>query len=132
MDVINRTAVTVVPAAPFIAWTQQCEADFNAGTLTVARATPHGMAFLLPEVDDPSDLREWVEDNYAAIFEFQLTSWTATDALWPQDRSLGVFREWFRVELHGMVVDVVGDADDEEDDEDDDVDIDPSDDEEDR
>ena len=49
-------------------------------------------------------------------------------SLWPQDRSLGVFREWFRVELHGMVVDVVGDADDDEDD--DDFDTDQSEDEE--
>ena len=38
MRVINRTAITIVGAQPYIKWTLQKEADFNKGTLTVARA----------------------------------------------------------------------------------------------
>ena len=33
-------------------------------------------AFLLPEVDFEEDLQEWVEENHAWLFEFQLAAWT--------------------------------------------------------
>ena len=63
MRVVNRTSVTVVGAEPFVAWTKARDADFNRGQLTVARTSPFGTAFLLPEVDFEEDLREWVEEN---------------------------------------------------------------------
>ena len=48
MRVVNRTAVTVVGAKPFIDWTLKTDADSNRGAVTVARAKTFGSAFLLP------------------------------------------------------------------------------------
>ena len=45
MRVINRTAITIVGAKPYVNWTLQKEADVNKGTLTVARAKTYGSAF---------------------------------------------------------------------------------------
>lgn len=109
MRVVNRTAVTVVGAEPYLEWTRARDADFNRGQLTVARTRPFGSAFLLPEVDYEEDLQEWVEENFAWLFEFQLSTWTADESAWPQDRSLEMFRAWFRVDLHNVVVDVADD-----------------------
>ena len=109
MRVVNRTAVTVVGAEPYLEWTRSRDADFNSGQLTVARTKPFGSAFLLPEVDYEEDLQEWLEENFAWIFEFQLSSWTADETVWPADRDLPMFRAWFRVDLHSVVVDVADD-----------------------
>ena len=63
----------------------------------------------MPEVDYEEDLQEWVEENFAWIFEFQLSAWTADESAWPTDRNLSMFKAWFSVDLHSVVVDVADD-----------------------
>jgi hypothetical protein len=109
MRVINRTAVTITGAQPYIDWTRQHEADVNRGKLTVGRAKPYGTAFLLPEVEFEEDLQEWIEDNFADLFDFQLSSWTEDESVWPATRDLKTFREWFRIDIHSLVVDIPDD-----------------------
>ena len=75
----------------------------------MARAKSYGSAFLLPEFELEEDVMEWVEENFAWLFEFQLAAWTTDEAAWPTDRSLASFRQWFRVELHSLVVDASDD-----------------------
>jgi hypothetical protein len=106
MQLLNRTAVTVVGAQPYLEWTQQHDADINRGTLTVARARTFGSAFLLPELEAEIEVEEWVEDNASWLFEFQLSSWTEDESTWPTVRDLKTFREWFRVDIHNVVIDV--------------------------
>src|SRR5437773_9194701 len=77
MRVINRTAVTVVGAEPYLEWTRQKQADFNQGALTVVRAKTYGSAFLLPEFELEEDVQEWVEENAGWLFEFQLAAWNS-------------------------------------------------------
>ena len=109
MRVVNRTAVTLVGAQPYIDWTRHTDADANKGALTVARAKPYGTAFLLPELELEEDVQEWVEENASWLFEFQLSSWTDDEAAWPKTRDLKTFRDWFRVDIHSLVVDVADD-----------------------
>ena len=109
MRVVNRTAVTIAGAEPFLAWTRTRDADFNKGTLTVARTRAESAVFLLPEVEFEEDLQEWVEENFTWLFEFQLAAWTSDESGWPSIRDLKTFREWFRVDVHGTVVDVADD-----------------------
>jgi hypothetical protein len=109
MRVINRTAITLVGAQPYLDWTRQKEADVNQGTLTVARAKTYGSAFLLPEFELEEDIQEWVEENASWLFEFQLAAWTEDESSWPATRDLKTFRQWFRVDIHSVVVDMADD-----------------------
>jgi hypothetical protein len=109
MRVINRTAVSIVGAAPYIAWTEQRDADADLGVIAVARAKPYGSAFLLPELELEEDVHEWVEENAVWLFEFQLAAWTEDESAWPAHRDLATFREWFRLDIHAIVVDVADD-----------------------
>jgi hypothetical protein len=106
MRLVNRTAVTITGAPPYLDWMRQTDADFNKGALTVSRAKVYGSAFLLPELDLEEDLQEWVEENASWLFEFQLAAWTEDEAAWPATRDLKTFREWFRIDVHSVVVDV--------------------------
>src|SRR3954467_5241003 len=110
MRVINRTAVTVVGAKPYIDWTLATDADVNKGAITVARAKVYGSAFLLPEFELEEDVQEWIEENAGWLFESQLSNWTDDESAWPQNRDLQTFRSWFRIDIHSIVVDV-GDDD---------------------
>jgi hypothetical protein len=109
MRVVNRTAVTIVGAQPYVDWTRQTDADANQGMLTVGRARPYGSAFLLPEFELEEDVQEWVEENASWLFEFQLSAWTDDESSWPQTRDLRTFRAWFRIDVHSVVVDVADD-----------------------
>jgi hypothetical protein len=112
MRLINRTAITIVGAEPYLAWTRSRDAvfastkDLSSLSVAVPRAKPFGSAYLLPEGVEEEDLLEWVEDNYTALFESQLSAWTEDESAWPAERDLKTFRQWFRVDLHGTVVDV--------------------------
>src|SRR5439155_1349609 len=81
MRVVNRTAVTITGAQPYIDWMRETDADFNKGAVSVPRAKAYGSAFLLPEFDLEEDLQEWVEENAPWLFEFQLSAWTEDDAV---------------------------------------------------
>jgi hypothetical protein len=109
MRVINRTAITLVGAQPYLDWTRSRDADFNKGSLTVARTRSYGSAFLLPEFELEEDLQEWVEENFDWLFEFQLSAWTQDESAWPADRNLKAFRDWFRIDIHNVVVDMAAD-----------------------
>ena len=56
MRVVNRTAVSLVGARPFVEWTRSHDADANKGTLTVPRAKPFGTVVLLPEFELEEDV----------------------------------------------------------------------------
>src|SRR3989442_1144984 len=83
MRVVNRTAVTITGAKPYIDWMRRTDADFNKGAITVPRVKAYGSAFLLPEFGLEEDLQEWVEENALWLFEFQLAAWTEIEATWP-------------------------------------------------
>lgn len=119
MRLLNRTAITVVAAQPYLDWTKARDAAFRAtgpgaasdrpASLSVPRTKSYGSAFLLPEFTLEEDLLEWLEDNFAWIFEFQLAAWTEDEATWPAARDLKMFRQWFRIDVHSAVVDAADD-----------------------
>ncbi|HEY7292132.1 MAG TPA: hypothetical protein VH583_20015 [Vicinamibacterales bacterium] len=106
MRVVNRTAISITGAQPYIDWTRRTDAEASRGTLTVSRAKPFGSAFLLPEFELEEDVQEWVEENAVWLFEFQLSAWSDDEASWPATRDLRTFREWFRIDIHSIVVDM--------------------------
>jgi hypothetical protein len=105
MRVVNRTAVSLVGARPFVEWMRSHDAGGTKGTLTVPRAKPYGTVVLLPEFELEEDVLEWVEENASWLFEFQLSTWTDDESAWPAPRDLKTFREWFTVDIHSVVVD---------------------------
>jgi hypothetical protein len=109
MRVLNRTAVTLTGAQPYLDWTRANDADTNKGMLTVSHAKPYGSAFLLPEFELEEDVQEWLEENATWLFEFQLSAWTEDETSWPRTRDLKTFREWFQIDIHSVVVDVADD-----------------------
>ncbi len=105
MRLVNRTAISIVGAQPYVEWTRQTASTVAPDAITVARAIPFGTAVLLPEFELEEDLQEWVEENAGWMFELQLSAWTDDETAWPQNRDLKTFREWFRIDIHSTVVD---------------------------
>jgi len=56
----------------------------------------------------PDDLKTMLAPYYKAIFEEELVAWHRIEADWPQRRDLTTFMAWFEVEVHSLVLDLVG------------------------
>lgn len=101
---INRCALLVRPAQPYIDWTLGLDDSGVApdpdGEVTV---------YLVPELGDDEEAETVLALVYAEVFERELEDWHADEAAWPKDRSLAAFRRWFKIEMHSIVEDLCAD-----------------------
>ncbi len=63
--------------------------------------------YLLPEYSYDTEEEDLLADFYDLIFEEQLNGWWTEKSAWPENRDLTLFKEWFDVEFHSAVLDLV-------------------------
>ena len=104
MRVINRSVLIVLPKQPFLDWLHT--ADLTSESLTLEDLRHEPSIYLLPARDTEPDLEKCLKRVCRAIFEEQLDGWYRVEELWPPDRSITVFREWFEYRFHSMPIDL--------------------------
>ena len=108
MNFINRGVLVLKPKAPFLSWVKYSH-DANV-EITLEDISCDPTAYLTPELAGDEGVREFVEQNYSALFEHELVEWAHDEEEWPINRDLDTFNEWFEVEFHSMVLDLVEEA----------------------
>ena len=108
---INRAAVILVYKKPAVNWVNESDPSGKNPEMTIESINEDYTVYLIrPEdADTPDALNQWIKLNYKTLFENELESWYMDDGLWPQKRTLKMFREWFKVECHSVIEDTVGD-----------------------
>jgi len=104
MSEINRSAVILSPKAPFLEWMASVS-DFSVSELECSSEDQERCVYLVKENEDSRDIvvqREW-----AYLFERELAGWDTRETCWPKSRSLGMFRKWFDIQVHLLVLDLV-------------------------
>ena len=101
---INRCLVIVRPKQPFLDWVQSVDYDAEL-TLEEIREDP--TAYLVPEYELNSEQSQILEWGYDLMFEQELSSWYTDPKLWPPDRNLEMFLQWFEVEFLSLIFDLV-------------------------
>ncbi|MEW6360027.1 MAG: hypothetical protein AB1696_27065 [Planctomycetota bacterium] len=104
MQTINRSVLVVKAREPFLKWLLHSFPDLSY--LTLEEANDDNTVYLIPECDDDSEVEKFLEGNYAAIFEEQVSTWSQDVDEWPDVNDLQTFREWFDVKFHSLVVDL--------------------------
>ena len=105
MEMLNRSAVIVKPRQPYLEWIRRDDAEGLADTVFETLHT-EPTVYLLPEYEDPSTQREVLEELWPALFEAMLAGWVTDEALWPKNRTVEMFREWFEVQMSSVVQDL--------------------------
>jgi len=104
-EIVNRSAVIVRPKTPYLEWCKQDDAEGLAGGVFEQMCEePH--IYLLPAYEDSESQRDVLKDYWPALFEAMLEGWVTEESLWPQERSLKMFREWFEITMTSMVLDL--------------------------
>jgi hypothetical protein len=103
--IVNRLAAIIKPKQPLLDWLKsQPDWDLDI-TLEELRADRY--ALLIPGYAFPDQALRYIERNHKAIFELELFGWYTDESVWPKKRTLSVFRKWFDVEIHSMVIDML-------------------------
>ncbi len=75
--------------------------------LTLEEVNQDNTVYLLSDSSYYDDQDDILGQFYNLIFEDQLSGWWTDVADWPPNRDLAVFKEWFGVEFHSSVLDLV-------------------------
>lgn len=107
MDMINRCVAVVKAKQPFLTWVNGLPGDGSKFTLDVIRRDSH--VYLLPEYAMDDERVELLREFYEAIFEQELMGWWTDPRAHPAPRAFEMFLEWFEVEFHSVVFDLLDD-----------------------
>jgi hypothetical protein len=107
MRMINRTAVVIKPRQPFLDWINNTPRLNLSLRVTMEELLEDCDTILLPDTNSLEDAQDLLEPLKPDLFAVQLNEWLRDPSAWPQDRSTAVFDQWFALEVHSMVLDLV-------------------------
>jgi hypothetical protein len=99
--------MVIKPKQPFVDWinnTPELDMDPPIG---MAEMQEDCDSILLPDLDSPDEVHYFLEPLKPALFEMQLADWYLDPSVWPEVRDAETFDEWFALEVHSMVWDLV-------------------------
>lgn len=102
---LDRIAVVLRPTEALLNWlTEQPNQD---PSLDLNDLCNDCTTLLIPGFTSPDEAFEFLEERYAALFDNELASLGVPAECWPNDRNFELFNEWFDVEFHSLVYDLV-------------------------
>lgn len=106
---INRAAVILKFREPAVKWINDADPIDNSLEITMLSANQDKTVYLIREkdADTPDNLDQWIKTNYKVLFDSELECWYTDERLWPNNRNLNLFYEWFEIECHTVIEDTV-------------------------
>lgn len=77
---LNRAAVTVKPAKPYISWAAQLD---DSGI--VPSENSEKTVYLIPEYENDQDAMKVLSEAYGFVFERELEAWHLDESVWPKN-----------------------------------------------
>lgn len=105
--IINRYVAILKPKQPFLDWLES-QADWDVD-ITLEELRADRCAYLIPAYALLDQAMRYIERNHKKFFGMELFGWYTDESMWPEKRTLSVFRKWFDVEIHSMVIDILDD-----------------------
>jgi hypothetical protein len=104
---INRRLVFVVPKQAAFDWIVAVDPLPLSLTLEQVRSELDGYLVSQEQVETTEDAQRWVYRRWEMFFEQFLNEWYSDETLWPKQRSLKMFKEWFDIRYHAMLWDML-------------------------
>lgn len=99
---LNRAVLIVRPKQPYLDWAASLgESD--------VLPDPNGeqTAYLIPDCETEEETWDFIEAASGEVFERELFGWSTDAERWPANRDFATFQEWFSIEVHTVVEDLV-------------------------
>lgn len=109
---VNRAAVILKYKEPAIRWINGADPYRNNPCITADSVNTDRTVYLIS--DEDGDTKEavdrWIKRNLSDLFESELEGWYTDPSLWPEKRTMKLFRQWFEIEYHTVLIDTVDSA----------------------
>lgn len=107
---LNRAVIILMYKEPAIRWINDADPSDGDPGIDAESVNEERTVYLISDEDGDSSVtvERWIRRNWQALFERELDGWYTDPSLWPQRRTLKLFREWFDVKCHTCLVDTVG------------------------
>lgn len=101
MQILNRTAITIIPKQPFVDWINRLEPTCPL------KVNMHGETSTYLVNDNFDNAGNVIKKHYKAIFENELLAMWIDQDDWPNPLTFKPFNEWFSYEVSGFVYDTL-------------------------
>lgn len=106
---IDRIVTIVKPKQPMLDWLAK-QPDMEQD-LTLDELRKDCTALLIPICEDEEQATQFIADIFGGLFTNELASWNPDETSWPEQRTLAMFLEWFDLEFHSLVFDLLPEED---------------------
>ena len=103
---VNRSVAIIRPKAPFLEWLKSLPGDMD-DFLTLEVLGRNSNAMLIPPADDPTTLEGYVLQHYLPLLQAELADWCEDDSYWPEHLTPALFSQWFDIQVHSILTDMV-------------------------
>lgn len=97
----NRSVINIFPTKIFLDWL-----SYIRGSDECSLNDIEPISFLIMDFDDMIEFEHWLELNYDLIFKIRLNYSCIDKSIWPQVRTLNIFKEWFEVKFSNLILDL--------------------------
>ena len=101
---INRGVAVIKPRKPFVDWLKNLPEPMP--DITLDELHTDCKTILVPERNCDQDGMKYIRSEHGFLFEMMLAGYWTDEADWPVKRDWRVFKEWFDVEFHSVVIDL--------------------------
>ncbi|SES91670.1 hypothetical protein [Thalassotalea agarivorans] len=103
---LNRAAIIIKYKQPAVDWINDAD-PYDTPGISIESVNSESHVYLIDH-DDAEVLDDWIKLNYEALFFDELMGWYTDESLWPKKRTLSLFKKWFHIECHTIILDTVG------------------------
>ena len=100
---INRCAVTISAKEPSLGWLLSLP---GYDDITLDEVIQKTTTYLLSVYANDTEKDALIEQCFGLLFEEELAGWWMAKDDWPKGCSLTIFKSWFNVDFHSVVVDL--------------------------
>ena len=104
-EIVNRSLLVVKPNLAFYEWAK--EVDEDAFDLRFEDVREDSTSYLVRDSEELDESERTIRTHYEEIFEAELFSWCTDEKKWPENITYSKFIEWFDVEYHSIVMDLI-------------------------
>lgn len=106
MKLLNRSALSVRPTRHFVDWINALEPTMGEDDLTLADVEKESTVYLIPEMESPEGLDDFIRERYLEILETELRAWEEDQRQWPEIIDWSLFQRFLQVEHSYLAIDL--------------------------
>lgn len=104
---IDRVAIALMAKKPALEWINNVDSK-DIKHYSLSDINSDRVLHLLPIDVNTEELAEsWAVENAKFLLEEYMDLWFTDMSRWPSNRDSGLFTDWFDVDYHSLIIDIV-------------------------